>query len=134
MITVDQLTLLNLVPRGKSGTCVLAAICFVTGTNYFDVEELIQREQPTFRPDLKAGRGVYANKLFGHSRHLFGHTFTKLTDPVLTLDDFLRRHPTGTYLVCRKRHAFVIKDGKVFDWFSNTDRYDILFGWEVKKD
>ena len=73
MITVDQLTLINLVPRSHHGCCVLAAICFTTGTNYFDVEEVVQREQPAFRPEVKGKGGVNTDKLLGSKRRLFGH-------------------------------------------------------------
>ena len=133
MITVDQLTLINLVPRSHHGCCVLAAICFTTGTNYFDVEEVVQREQPNFRPEVKGQGGVRTDKLFGSSRRLFGHPFTKLNEPVMSLDVILRRHPTGTFVVRRKRHAFVVKDGKVYDWLNNADRYDVLDAWQVEK-
>ena len=133
MITVDQLTLINLVPRSHHGCCVLAAICFTTGTNYFDVEEVVQREQPRFRPEVKGQGGVQTDKLFGKSRRLFGHTFTKLNEPVMELRAFLRRHPTGTFVVRRKRHAFVVKDGKVYDWRDDAGRYDVLDAWSVEK-
>ena len=99
MITVDQLTLINLVPRSHHGCCVLAAICFTTGTNYFDVEEVVQREQPAFRPEVKGKGGVNTDKLLGKSRRLFGYTFTSLDEPIMELSSFLRRHPTGTFIV-----------------------------------
>ena len=133
MITVDQLTLINLVPRSHHGCCVLAAICFTTGTNYFDVEEVVQREQPAFRPEVKGKGGVNTDKLLGKCRRLFGHTFTSLNEPVMELSSFLRRHPTGTFIVRRKRHAFVVKNGKVYDWLNNADRYDVLQAWQVEK-
>lgn len=133
MITVDQLTLINLVPRSHHGCCVLAAICFTTGTNYFDVEEVVQREQPSFRPEIKAGGGVNAAKLLGHGRRLFGHTFTLLEHPRMSLDAFLRNHSIGTYVCCRRGHMFVIKDGKVYDWLNNTSRFDVLLSWKVEK-
>ncbi len=133
MITVDQLTLINLVPRSHYGCCVLAAICFTTGTNYFDVEEVVQREQPSFRPEVKGKGGVNTDKLFGRVRRLFGHTFTHLNEPVMSLDDFLQRHPTGTFIVRRRRHAFVVRNGKVYDWLNNADRYDVLDAWVVEK-
>lgn len=133
MITVDQLALLNLVPRGKSGCCVLAALRFTTGADYFDIEELVQREQPHFRPDLKTSGGVFTDKLLGQQRCLFGHRFIKVVEGRVPLNVFRGHFPTGTFLVRRKRHAFVIKDGKVFDWFDNTDRCDILAAWKVEK-
>ena len=133
MITVDQLTLINLVPRSHHGCCVLAAICFTTGTNYFDVEEVVQREQPNFRPEVKGKGGVNTDKLFGSKRRLFGYTFIRLNEPVMELSSFLRRHTAGTFVVRRKRHAFVVKDGKVYDWRNDADRYDVLDAWQVEK-
>ena len=97
------------------------------------MEEVVQREQPTFRPEVKGKGGVNTDKLFGKSRRLFGYTFTSLDEPIMELSSFLRRHSTGTFIVRRKRHAFVVKDGKVYDWLNNADRYDVLQAWQVEK-
>ena len=136
MMTVNQLKMQNLAPRGIRATCVPTSICFVTGVCYQDVEYLLMKEQPnTYRPDIQGNRGVRTEKFLGRKRVVFGHKFECVISfpDTITLAGFLRRHTLGTYLVCKRGHAFVVKDGEVFD-LGNYDYSDTLFfAWKVEK-
>lgn len=135
MMTLAQLKISKVVPRGKHGSCVPAAISFATGANFHDVEALINREQPSFRPDFKTGGGVRTDKLLGKSRRLFDHTFTEIDigQRDCLLQKFCLNQPKGTFLVRREGHAYVVRDGKVFDWFDNTHKHFVLQAWRVEK-
>jgi hypothetical protein len=135
MMTLNQLAMLKVVPRGRFGACVPTAVAFITGANYFDVEDFIRREQPDHRPDIKSGKGVYTDKLFGKLRVLFGHQFLKMPDVevVGSLHIFVKYHNDGDYLVCNRNHAYVVRNGQVFDGRNDTFNYPIRDVWKVRK-
>lgn len=124
----------NLAPRGIRATCVPTSICFATGSSYYDVEEVLVREQPNvYRPDIQGNRGVITEKFLGNERKLFGHKFTRVSTQVMRLYDFCRKFANGTYLVRRKGHMFVVKDGEVFDLLNHDWMTPILDAWKVEK-
>jgi hypothetical protein len=133
MISLNQHKLLQVLPRGKFGACVPLAIAFLTGRNYYDVEEVIEREQPKYRPDIKSNAGVNTMKFLGDERVLCGHRFVRLPqfDVPSRLADFLVRHPTGSFLIRRNRHVYSVKDGQVFDVQTDSFYQTILEAWKV---
>lgn len=132
-MTLNQHAMLQVVPRGKFGACVPTAIAFVTGRNYYDVEEVVEREQPKFRPDTKSNKGVYTAQFLGNERVLCGHRFVRLPsfEVPKRLADFVAGHPKGSYLVRRHRHVYIVKDGQVFDGQSDSFRHEVLEVWKV---
>ena len=120
MITVNQLKMINIAPRGRiTGDCVIRALAFICQAKAaFDaIESFVMNEQPHFRPDRKDSGGVYTDKLLKDSRKLFGHTFSRvsLAYQGQSLQAFTKYYGVGTYLVCNNNHAFVVKDGEIFD-------------------
>jgi hypothetical protein len=118
LLTVNQLAMINLSPRaGRYGDCVVKALTFITGKIYGDIEETVMREQPRFRPDKKTGQGCNVLALLRSSRRFFGFNFASKTHfPIkMTLNEFVFNHKQGTYLMCIPGHAFVVRDGEVFD-------------------
>ena len=134
-MTLNQLAMLKVVPREKHGSCVPTAIAFVTNTNYFDVEELIEREQKNFRSEVKNNPGVRTSSFLGNERKLFGHQFTRLPSTMVPerLGNFIGRYSVGTFLVRRHRHVYVVKDGEVFDGRDDSFRHPVLEAWAVRK-
>ncbi len=137
MMTVNQLQMQNLAPRGIKGTCVPTSLCFITGASYYDVEEILMREQPrNYRPDIKGNGGVNTFGLLGKGRTLFGHRFTLVRQHnrrAETIADFRYENPTGTFLVCIHGHAFVIKDGVGFDLIETYWKNWLVAAWKVEK-
>jgi hypothetical protein len=133
-MTLNQLRMHNIAPRGIRGTCAPTSICFATGASYYDVEEVLLREQPgNYRPDIAGNRGVDSIKLFGAERKLFGHKFTRDLFPAMTIRYFVSRWKTGTYLLVIPRHMLVIQNGEIFD-LNNTNLNSIVLAkWMVEK-
>ena len=70
MITVNQLKMINIAPRGRiTGDCVIRALAFICQAKAaFDaIESFVMNEQPHFRPDWKDSGGVYTDKLLARA-------------------------------------------------------------------
>lgn len=133
-MTLNQLKMHNIAPRGIAATCVPTSICFATGASYYDVEEILLREQPgVYRPDHKTNQGVFVNRLLGSARLMLGHKFIRYPFPRVHLRSFLNMIGMGTYLVNIPRHMFVVKDCEVFD-LNNVNLNSLcLEVWKVEK-
>jgi hypothetical protein len=129
-MTINQLRVQNLAPRGVRGCCVPTSICFVTGVTYQDVDYVLKKQITNYRE----GYGVYTEKFLGEQKILFGYRFTKLDWCSVNVWRF-RTHVgnQGTYLVCIKRHMFVVKDGDFFDLCTTNDFAQVLNAWKVEK-
>ena len=135
-MTVTQLLMHNLAPRGITATCVPTTICFCTGASYYDVEEVLVREQPkNYRPDLRGNKGVHTDQLLRESRVLFGHKFTRasFSPRGFTVDGFIRTHPRGLFLLRIHKHVFAVKDGVVYDLCNTNMREQVFAAWQVEK-
>ena len=133
MMTINQLKMHNIAPRGIAATCVPTSICFATGVSYYDVEEVLVREQPKcYRPDHVTNSGVNTLKLFGASRKIWGHHFVNLfINRDISVFSFTRKYLHGTFLVTRRGHMFVVKDGEVFDLNTIQFSATVVEAWEV---
>lgn len=133
-MNLNQLTMLNIAPRGIAATCVPTSICFATGSCYHDVEEVLVREQPkNYRPDIKGNRGVDSEKLLGKSRTIFGHKFTKMDAKIPYLGQLPSRLDSGTYLVTVPGHMLVVKNNQIFDLSRTAVNATVRGVWKVEK-
>jgi hypothetical protein len=146
MLTINQLTMQRLTPRDRTaGDCFIKALtfCLQGKATYDEVEEVVMREQSHYNPFRKSS-GVYGYRFLQEKRKFRGKTFT-LTEPYFINDQtavasmlgkcdlscFVRAYTVGTYLITTRNHAFVVKDGEVFD--GNTINWGVGIGyvWEV---
>lgn len=127
--------MINLAPRaGRYGDCVVKALTFITGAPYSDIEEMVMREQPKFRPDKRTGQGCSIIALLKLSRRFFGYNFQSKTCPsTLTLNEFVFNHKQGTYLMCIPGHAFAVRDGEVFDACNTKWNARVTWVYEATK-
>jgi hypothetical protein len=133
-MTINQLKIQNLAPRGIRGTCVPTSICFVTGVSYQDVEYLLVREQPKlYRPEIRGNRGVDTGALLGRQRTMFGHRFILVPIEGCTLMYILSKFSVGTYLVHVNGHVLVVKDGEVYDLVNTNMATKVVNVWKVEK-
>jgi hypothetical protein len=133
-MTLNQLKMFNLSPRGIRGTCVPTSLAFLTGACYQDIEHILVREQPKiYRPEISGNGGVFTQTLLGPSRKLFGHLFTKIYAHPSTLYRFQMHYKTGSYLLCVHKHALVLKEGEFFDLKPTRVNEAIQCAWEVTK-
>lgn len=131
-MTLNQLKMANLAPRGVRGCCVPTALCFVTGECYQDIDSFLKTSWAPY----KRGKGVNVNTVFGNACQIFGYKIVKQTqikEGYERLWSLREKLPTGTYLVSNRGHMFVMKDGEFFD-YNKTNINDIVYGvWEVVK-
>lgn len=132
MLTVNALTMINIRPRDRQGDCVPIALTFITGAAYTDIEDIILDEQSGYKPHNRS-KGVYTTDFLKESRVLFGTKFTKLNEKELSLGAFIQKYNKGTYLVCKHRHAFVVKDGQRFDACDSALNVPIIRAWHAEK-
>ncbi len=64
----------------------------------------------------KDGRGFPFVRTFGkHTRMLFWKTVTYFPRPKMTLGTFVKKNPTGTFMVLVPKHILTVKDGVMID-------------------
>ena len=133
-MTLNQLAIHNVAPRGVAGSCVPTSLAFTTGSCYQDIEYVLISEQPElYRPDIKGNNGVDTVRLLGTSRILFGHRFTMVGSRGLRLMDLKESFPTGTYLVRVQSHLLVLKEGEIYDLANKKPKTEVLTMWKVEK-
>jgi hypothetical protein len=136
-MTLTQLAMHNIAPRGINATCVPTSLCFVTGRSYQDVEHILVTEQPkSYRPDIKGNRGVDTCGLLGKVRNLLGHRFVHVAGFGNYTVGWLSTHSpynSGTYIVQIDRHVLVIKDGVIYDLQPTNLSSKVLNFWKVEK-
>jgi len=84
------------------------------------VDNFLQAHYPRYKPQNKTSDGIPAFELLASNPALFGCRFTRVVRPNLldrwiSLYSFIRDNLSGTFFVCKPRHAFVVKDGDVYD-------------------
>jgi hypothetical protein len=132
-MTVRALQMSKIGSRTARSDCVARAITFATSGDYGEIVDTIRREQSQFNPERERA-GVYTGRLLKTERRMSGHMFKKiLFAPHFLVGLFRREYSTGTFLVCTYRHAFVIKDGEVWDALDTSDREIIREAWVVEK-
>lgn len=120
-------------PRDRKGDCVARAITFITSGDYTEVEDMILREQSSYGP-YSATKGVYTHRFLKSSRVIQGVRFTLMANMRgKTVGLFRTLFNTGTYLVCKAGHAFVIRDGEVYDANETPDRVQLVEAWKAEK-
>ena len=111
---------------------------FATGASYWDVDNFLQALYPKYKPHNKTTSGIPAYELLGNVKVLFGHKFTKVvrvnnkTD-WLSLYSFIHDNLVGTFFVCKPHHAFVVKDGDVYDLNDVDYSAPVDGAWKVEK-
>jgi len=128
--------------------CTVRALAASTGSAYSDAHAACK----------SAGRvdkyGFCPGELLGYltdrSVKVLGHRFTKMFmfrsppggkkyssirfgDVRVSLADFVRANPEGTYYVCNRSHAYVVYDGTVCDYVARTGREKLTDAWKVEK-
>jgi hypothetical protein len=128
VITVNQLTMINLAPRDREGgDCFIRAMAYILRgrAHYTEIEELVVREQPEYDPYRKTRTGIYSFQFLRYERRLFGKVFkhfrVALFDKV-SIRNFVHNNQMGTFLVCAHQHAFVVENGQIFD--ARTTRWE----------
>ena len=110
--------------RKTKADCTVRALAHVAGITYAAAEALAEDA------GRKAGRGMKSAKLIdllNRCAHL-GIRFRKVRMGSRTLRRFLREHPTGSFYLRKRGHAFAVIDGSVSDFTRQGSI--VLDAWE----
>lgn len=114
----------NINPDGnRESDCVTRAITFATGIDYPEIRKKL----------FHTSRLLNCEKLcVACYRHLIEDVLQckEVECRGLTINEFIDRHPYGTYLIRISGHITVVKDGKCYDIWNCLDEFcDVA--WKV---
>ena len=119
---------LNVNPAGKNvGDCVVRAISIATGKSWLDVYDdiyLTGREEYDM-PNADAVWGLYLYRL-GFEPFILPDRCPKC----ITIRDFCKLFPKGTYIIGTGSHAVAVIDGWYYDSYNSGDQVASYF-WRV---
>ena len=119
---------INVNPGGKNvGDCVVRAISTATGKSWLDVYDdicLTGRE----RFDMPNADEVWGLYLYRLGFEPF--VLQKRCPKCLTISEFCKRYPRGTYIIGTGNHAVAVMDGDYFDSWDSGDQIASYF-WRV---
>ena len=114
--------------KKEVGDCVIRAIAIALGmtwTEVYDALYLIGREWH----DMMSSNEVWGLYLFRHGFEPF--ILPKTCPRCLTVKEFCKRYPRGTYIIGTGDHAVAVIDGDYFDSFDSGNNIASYF-WRVK--
>lgn len=108
-------------PKMKNA-CTVVALSMVTGIPVHKSLKIMDKA------GRKEGYGFYSDAFFREYPVVAGHKFIPILgkkDRKVNVERFIKKYPTGTYYVATPGHAFMIRDGVVFD-HTERGKYDKL--------
>jgi len=108
-----------------SNNCTICALATAAGIPYTEAYKIGEEA------GRKHGKGFYTSKLMNHARKK-GIEFRKIKCGGITIQKFLKKNPTGRFVVNRRRHAFCIIDGVIYDHLENKPMQIIKSIWKVQ--
>ena len=107
--------------------CVIRAICFAMDMNWYDVyDDLCE----VGRRDCNMPS---SDAVWGHYLQIRGcrpFLLPKRCPNCVTIKDFARLYPEGTYIIGTGSHAVAIRDGDYYDSWDSGDEISSFF-WKV---
>lgn len=124
--------------KSESNDCVVRALALAAELDYDRVHSLLKIY------GRKPKKGTYDGTVFktiGYLNEFNPKKFKKfelyqmpaIKTRYVTVGQFCKAYPEGTYYLHRRGHAFVIKDGVVHDWYygSTTNKSRIISCFKV---
>lgn len=106
--------------KATHGDCVIRAICKAANLDWFDVYDML----------CKRGRelGDFGDRITVYPTVLKDLGFIEVSvkrekgKKAMTVESFIKEHPTGTYILRLAHHATAIVEGVCYDtWYPQTD-------------
>jgi hypothetical protein len=121
---------IKVTPDSNSGfkdtnNCTICALSTAAGIPYNEAYEIGKKA------GRKNGRGFITRKLMEVARKN-GIDYRKIKTTGITIQKFLKKYPTGRFVVNRRGHAFAIIDGTIYDHLENTPLQRIVGIWKVE--
>lgn len=121
---------IRVAPHEKSGikdnnNCTICALSTAAGIPYNEAYEI------GVKAGRKNGKGFVTAKLMETARDN-GIKYHKIKSGTITIQKFLKKYPTGRYVVRRRNHAFAIINGIIYDHLNNRPLQRITDIWQVE--
>lgn len=113
------------------GYCVHVSAAYITGVKILETAH-VALSRDWVAP---AGRGGYGGTAVGNTSDEFARRLSLMTTARksgmwkgipeaegMTVNQFVKKFPTGTYSVCNKVHCWTIEDGVIVDWDRSSRR------------
>ena len=108
--------------------CTVVGFANATGINYKIADEI------AVKTGRKRKKGHWPDKMVTYAKRVHSLKFKKLKFKQMTVQKFIKKYPTGKYIVSRSRHCFAIVDGYVLDRANfNTPMQRITEAWKFER-
>lgn len=111
--------------NGDNNDCCIRALSIAANKPYAECSELFEA----------AGRKKNRRTSFYVSNKVYNALGLQylVTDERKTLTQFIKKHPTGRFVIIRSGHAFAVVDGVVHDWNGGKTgpRSRVVQAWRV---
>lgn len=115
---------------GRDNDCVVRSMAIALGRDYAACEHFLAANGRKFN------RATQVQTIFGKEREVLGK---KLIETIffcgkfktLTLNQFVKQNPIGTFMVVVHRHMFTVKNGIIYDKFPQGIKQKIEAAWRV---
>ena len=110
--------------RREEPDCVVRAVCLATGQDWDDVhwDLCILSHYECTMPSVNWLWDLYLHKC-GFEKFLLPETCPKC----VTVREFAKRYPKGTYVIGTGSHAVCVRDGNWLDIFDSADEVPTYF-------
>lgn len=110
--------------------CTVHALAFATGLAYSEAHNLLAAA------GRENGKGFHTEVIMGRlsvltQRRWFATVALCWSRGYTTVNQFCKLHPTGTYVLRIKGHAFAVVNGRAIDTHERSARSRVLGAWEV---
>lgn len=116
----------NPIKNQRVGDCVVRAISKVMGCNWETAYIGLSAEGMSLY-DMPSANYVWGTYL---QKNFFRQHMVESTCPnCITVEEFAKKHPNGTYVVATENHVVAVENGNWYDtWDSGSEI--VLFYWE----
>ena len=112
-------------PSGQcTQDCTVRAVCKAEDTDWYNVFSMFVR--------VCYEVCDIPGSLFVTNKVLCSLGYKRKHSDNITVEEFSKRHPTGTYIIHTKGHVVTVKDGKYYDSW-NSGKKIVLDYWVKKK-
>ncbi len=111
--------------RPERNDCTVRAYADATGVPYHEAHKVLS----TIRRPKHGPSGKQLIDLLSQ----YGFSFASPIHGTISLGQFVKTYPKGTYYCIKRGHAFTIKDGVVYDIRAMGPRHIIIIFAEYKK-
>ena len=110
----------------EKNDCTVRAVSFAYGIPYNEAHAKLKSY------GRKDGKGFTFISFIESEKKYINSEHSSYNYKIGTLRKFLQEHPTGTFILIKRGHAFAVIDGVVYDSWKPGMKTQILQWWQIK--